>query len=75
MFFELGGDSLNAIKIVTVCGKEGISIQLADLYNYSTIEALSNVAVYEKINVESEELNSIDSSIDESDLSSILSEL
>jgi 2-polyprenyl-3-methyl-5-hydroxy-6-metoxy-1,4-benzoquinol methylase/acyl carrier protein len=74
-FFELGGDSLNAIKIVTVCGKEGISIQLADLYNYSTIEALSNVAVYEKINVESEELNSIDSSIDESDLSSILSEL
>lgn len=74
-FFELGGDSLNAIKIVTVCGKEGISIQLADLYNYNTIEALSNVAVYEKKDVENKELSSIDASIDESDLSSILAEL
>lgn len=39
-FFEIGGDSLNAIKIVTLAMQEGISLSAQNFYTYPTIQLL-----------------------------------
>ncbi len=39
-FFEIGGDSLNAIKIVTLAMQEGMSLSAQNFYTYPTIQLL-----------------------------------
>ena len=39
-FFEIGGDSLSAIKIVTLAAQDGISLSAQSFYTYPTINLL-----------------------------------
>lgn len=39
-FFEIGGDSLNAIKIVTLASQEGLKLSAQNFYTYPTIALL-----------------------------------
>lgn len=71
-FFELGGDSLKAIKIVTMAEKEGIKIELADLYKYNTIEDIAKVVSLIEDDTILDEISDIDTSLNEDDLNSIL---
>ncbi|AEY67418.1 non-ribosomal peptide synthetase [Clostridium sp. BNL1100] len=40
-FFDLGGDSLNVIKVITKASEIGIRISLDDMYKYTTILSLA----------------------------------
>lgn len=40
-FFDLGGDSLNVIKVITKASELGIRISLEDMYKYTTILSLA----------------------------------
>ncbi len=42
-FFDLGGDSLKAVEIVSKAENQGIHISLTDMFTYLTIHELSNV--------------------------------
>ncbi|QMU66413.1 MAG: hypothetical protein GKR88_20395 [Flavobacteriaceae bacterium] len=42
-FFELGGDSIVSIRIVSEVRKQGIRLQPNDLFEYQTIEELSEI--------------------------------
>lgn len=57
-FFELGGDSLKAIKLATSAKKEGVIFDLAQLYKYGTIRDLAKeikFAYYAQEEAENEE--------------------
>ncbi|WP_162262797.1 non-ribosomal peptide synthetase, partial [Legionella hackeliae] len=43
-FFELGGDSILAIQLVSHASKNGIQIQVRDVFQFPTIKNLSTVA-------------------------------
>lgn len=52
-FFELGGDSLKAIMLVTMAKKAGIGFELADLYQYNNIRKLAKkVQIIENVGIE-----------------------
>ncbi len=60
-FFEIGGDSLSAIKAITLAMNKDITITFADLYKYQSINDLTDMLVKNKSKVSiSEELKSID---------------
>lgn len=40
-YFELGGDSILSIKIVTLCKQKGVEFSVADLFEFPTIESLA----------------------------------
>ena len=40
-FFEMGGDSLKAIRLVAMAEKDGVKFSLQDLYQYGTIRKLA----------------------------------
>lgn len=40
-FFEMGGDSLKAIRLVAMAEKDGVKFSLQDLYQYGTIRELA----------------------------------
>ncbi len=42
-FFDLGGDSLKAVEIVSKAENQGIHISLTDMFTYLTIQELSDV--------------------------------
>ena len=42
-FFEIGGDSLIAIKVITELQNENINITFSDLYKYPTINSLTDM--------------------------------
>ena len=42
-FFELGGDSLMAIRVASQLNKEGLNLQPADLFDHQTISELSQL--------------------------------
>ena len=43
-FFELGGDSIISIQLVSRAQKAGLTITISDVFEYQTIEALAAVA-------------------------------
>lgn len=48
-FFELGGDSLLAVKLVTSALSENISITYSDLYKYPSIKELGDMLLYRNV--------------------------
>jgi amino acid adenylation domain-containing protein len=44
-FFELGGDSLIAIRIITELERKGIDCNMADIFYYRTVEELSEYLI------------------------------
>lgn len=60
-FFEIGGDSLSAIKVISEAMNHNINITFADLYKYPSISDLTNMLVKNKSKVSiSENLKDID---------------
>lgn len=60
-FFEIGGDSLLAIRVISEAMNKNINITFADLYKYPSIGALTDMLVRNKSNVSiSETLKDID---------------
>ena len=60
-FFEIGGDSLSAIKVITEAISHNINITFADLYKYPSISDLTNMLVKDVSKVSlSEGLKDID---------------
>lgn len=49
-FFELGGDSIKAIQIVSEIRKSGYSVELKDIIKYPTILELAQIIVQERDN-------------------------
>lgn len=45
-FFELGGNSIKAMKFISVAEKRGLKIQLPDIFRYNTIETIAKVATF-----------------------------
>lgn len=43
-FFELGGDSIKGMRFVALCRKEGMDINLKELFSSPTIEELARIA-------------------------------
>ncbi|MCK4764926.1 MAG: amino acid adenylation domain-containing protein, partial [Candidatus Aminicenantes bacterium] len=43
-FFELGGDSINAIRVISRVNREGFQLSIQDLYRSQTIEDLAQTA-------------------------------
>ena len=54
-FFELGGDSIKAIRIVSKVQKHGYTIELKDIFVYSTVEELVGRIKYNAENVINQE--------------------
>jgi len=50
-FFEIGGDSLSAIKVISEAMNQNINITFADLYKYPSINDLTNMLVKNKSKV------------------------
>lgn len=50
-FFEIGGDSLNAIKIVTLACQEGIKLSAQNFYTYPTISLLLKNCLQQENNI------------------------
>lgn len=60
-FFEIGGDSLSAIKVISEAMNHDINITFADLYKYPSISDLTNMIVKNKSKVSiSENLKDMD---------------
>ena len=74
-FFELGGDSLKAIKLVTMAEKEGIRFELADLYQQRTIRKLAVKAAFAADRAVEQAAGPLSQSVSEEDLSLILDAL
>jgi amino acid adenylation domain-containing protein len=47
-FFELGGDSLKALKLIKVAEQQNIKITVADIFKYKTIAKISEDSEYGK---------------------------
>ena len=45
-FFDLGGDSISALKLVSRARKAGIVLTLKDVFQHQTIERLARAAIY-----------------------------
>ncbi len=45
-FFELGGNSIKGMKFISMAEKQGLKIQLPDIFRYNTIEQIAKVAVF-----------------------------
>lgn len=62
-FFDIGGDSISAIKMQIECVKYGINIEYSDIFKYPTIRLLiDNMHIDNKFdisNYQSEEINSL----------------
>ena len=62
-FFDIGGDSISAIKTQIECVKYGINIEYSDIFKYPTIRLLiDNMHIDNKFdisNYQSEEINSL----------------
>lgn len=55
-FFEIGGDSLSAIKIVTLAAQEGLKLSAQNFYTYPTIRLLlKNCLQPQNSNIEKEQ--------------------
>ena len=61
-FFEIGGDSIRAIQIVTQMHKAGYSVEIKDIFQYPTISELS--ARVEEIMSPAEEISSVEKPIE-----------
>jgi len=64
-FFDIGGDSILATEVILECANRNIPITYSDLYNYLTIEELSNISlknmdeVYSLKDIDLNELNKL----------------
>jgi len=54
-YFELGGDSIRSIQIVSRAAERGIHITVRQLFEHQTVHELANVAVESRIDETSEE--------------------
>lgn len=43
-FFQLGGDSIQAIRVISLLNREGCELTIQDLYKHQTIEELARLA-------------------------------
>ncbi|HMR40461.1 MAG TPA: amino acid adenylation domain-containing protein [Ignavibacteria bacterium] len=53
-FFNLGGDSIISIQIISKAGLEGIKITPKQMFKYQTIAELAGVVEYKEIGIDSE---------------------
>ncbi|WP_459478622.1 amino acid adenylation domain-containing protein [Clostridium saccharoperbutylacetonicum] len=51
-YYELGGDSIKSIQIVSALHNSGIKLEIKDLMKYQTIEELSKRVKYNQVKVE-----------------------
>jgi len=58
-FFELGGDSINAIQVISRANKQGFKLTIQDLYRNLTIEQLARCAEESLARVSAEESGDI----------------
>ncbi|MCK8109049.1 amino acid adenylation domain-containing protein [Pseudoalteromonas sp. 2CM41L] len=56
-FFELGGDSIHAVKVVAQAEKAGVLFTVADLFEHSTIAELSKKVTEQELQEEDEEVS------------------
>ncbi len=50
-YFELGGDSIKAIKIIYELEREGLALTIEDIIKFKTIDKLSEKVEYYKLNI------------------------
>lgn len=56
-FFSIGGDSIQAIKVINKAIDKGLNLSVQDLYNHNTIKKLAKVAFNKKITTNSRTIN------------------
>jgi amino acid adenylation domain-containing protein/non-ribosomal peptide synthase protein (TIGR01720 family) len=55
-FFELGGDSILAIQIVSRARQAGLKIKAKDIFSHQTIAELATVAIHATASIDTEEM-------------------
>jgi amino acid adenylation domain-containing protein len=63
-FFQLGGDSIQAIRVISVLNREGYRLSIQDLYKHQTIEELARVAEPEPAGPDAEPDETVTKQID-----------